>query len=157
MNKEQLKADIEIMKQKLASMEKELAEPKKVKHLPSKGETYYYCNPTGLICNSTASNNNIKVNVYKTKEEAINAYHKAVTLEKVKRRIFELQGDWKPDWVTHKDKYLIYYDAYCQKFNYVDYKTTLIDSILYLKTSYIAQQIILEMEAELKIIFEINK
>lgn len=156
MNKEQLKADIEIMKQKLASMEEELAKPEKVKHFPSRDETYYYYSPTGNICNNIASVCSIKVNVYKTAVEAEHAYNKAVALEKVKRRIFELQGDWKPDWATHDTKYLIYYDTYSQRFACADYRTTLIHSLPYLKTSDIAKQIISEMAAELMAIFDIN-
>ena len=95
-DKTKLLKDIEAMKEKLASMEEELNKPEIFKHFPSKDEYYYFYTSTGIVDCITASGNDLKVNTYKTREEAEKAYNKAVAIEKIKRRILELHGDWPP-------------------------------------------------------------
>ena len=81
-DKTKLLQDIKAMKEKLASMEEELNEPDEFKHFPSKGEVYYfYTSSKGAICSNTASDNNLKVNTYRTEKEAEKAYDKAVATE----------------------------------------------------------------------------
>lgn len=117
--KTKLLQDIEDMKEKLASMEEELNKPEVFKHFPSKGDEYYYYTSTGLIHNTTAADNELRVNTYKTREEAEKAYNKAVAIEKIKRRVLELQGNWKPDWTnTYEEKYCIQYSLNKKKFYY---------------------------------------
>ena len=159
-DKIKLLQDIEAMKEKLASMEEELNKLEKIKHFPSEGEIYYYYTPMGTVCSNTVTNDDVvdlKVNVFKTRDEAKEAYNKAVAVEKIKRRIIELQGDWKPDWSDTSNKYTIIYNfmsikrfvaVVCQKTKYA----TLIPDI---KTKDIAETIINEMENELKVIFDI--
>lgn len=157
-DKTKLLQDIEAMKEKLASMEEELNKPEEFKHFPSKGEVYYfYTSSKGAICSNTASDNNLKVNAYRTEKEAEKAYNKAVALEKIKRRILELQGDWKPDWTDrNKEKYCIKYNHYIKSF-IPTYGFTVQENtpFSYIKNEDIALTIIKEMKDELKSIFDI--
>ena len=156
-DKTKLLQDIEAMKEKLASMEEELNKPEVFKHFPSKFDEYHYYTPTGVICSITASGNDLKVNTYKTIEEAEKAYNKAVAIEKIKRRILELQGDWKPDWTNYiVEKYYIQYDHPKRQFitsNWFSMQQCTL--IPYMKNKNIAQTIINEMEDELQLIFDI--
>ena len=149
-----LMEDIEAMKEKLASMEKELNKPDEYKHFPSKGDEYYYYTSTGIICSNTAADNELRLNAYKTEKEAYEAYKKAVALEKVKRRIVELQGDWKPDWTECAEEKLgIQYDHNKRSFRPVCWFTTQSDSLIpFMENEQIAVTIIYEMEDELKLI-----
>lgn len=157
-DKTKLLQDIEAMKEKLASMEEELNKPEVFKHFPSKGEVYYfYTSSKGAICSNTASDDNLKVNAYRTEKEAEKAYNKAVAVEKIKRRILELQGNWKPDWSEDNEKkYYIHYDHYERKFIHSHwFKGQQYTPIPYMKHKDIAELIISELEDELKLIFDI--
>ena len=156
-DKTKLLQDIEAMKEKLASMEEELNKLKEFKHFPSTGEVYYfYTSSIGAICSNTASDNNLKVNTYRTEKEAEKAYNKAVAIEKVKRRLLELQGDWKPDFNGNLGAYVIYYSYFSKKFDSGIHASIKHASLIpYIKTSEIVDTIIKEMDDELKLIFDI--
>ena len=156
-DKNKLLQDIEALKEKLASMEKELNKPEVFKHFPSKDDEYYYYTSTGIICSNTAADNELRLNAYKTEKEAYEAYKKAVALEKVKRRIVELQGDWKPDWSDSIErKVYIHYDYKTKYFRNSVWKSVKYLSIIpYIKSVQIADLIIYEMKDELKVIFDI--
>lgn len=156
-DKTKLLQDIEAMKEKLASMEEELNKPEVFKHFPSKGDEYYYYTSTGLINSTTAADNELRVNTYKTEREAQKAYNKAVAVEKVKRRILELQGNWKPDWTNAiAEKYYIQYDHCNRQFTLTNWFRMQHDTVTpYMKNKDIALTIIKEMEDELKLIFDI--
>ena len=155
-DKTKLLQDIEAMKEKLASMEEELNKEEVFKHFPSKDEYYYFYTSTGIVDCITAANDDLKVNVFKTKKEAQKAYNKAVALEKIKRRILELQGDWKPDWTNEiAEKYYIQYDHYKRQFVFTNWFRMQQDTAIpYIKSKDIAQTIINEMEDELQLIFD---
>lgn len=153
-----LMEDIEALKEKLASMGKELNNPETFKHFPSKGDNYYfYTSSKGVICSNIATSDDLRINVFKSKEEADNAYNKAVAIEKVKRRLLELQGDWKPDWCNgDEEKVYISYYHYEGVFEPgVIYFSQSLDEFPYIKSEHIAETIIKEMEVELKLIFGI--
>lgn len=153
-----LMEDIEALKEKLASMGKELNNPETFKHFPSKGDNYYfYTSSKGVICSNIATSDDLRVNVFKSKEEADNAYNKAVALEKVKRRLLELQGDWKPDWGNgDEEKVYISYYHYEGVFEPgVVYFSQSFKVYPYMKSTEIALTIIKEMKDELKLIFDI--
>ncbi len=152
-----LMEDIEAMREKLASMEKQLNEPEKIKHFPSEGDVYYFYTFVGTVCRNIASNDKLKISVYKTEKETQNAYNKAVAVEKVKRRIIELQGDWQPDWTECAEEKLgIQYDHNKRSFRPVCWFTTQSDSLIpFMENEQIAVTIIYEMENELKLIFDI--
>ena len=156
-DKTKLLQDIEAMKEKLASMEEELNKPEKIKHFPIEGDKYYYYVSSGTICSNDSSSDDLKVNVYKTWEEAKEACAKAFALEKIKRRIIELQGDWKPDFNDASNKYTICYDHRDNSFaddgwQRVKYCTL----IPYMENKEIALTIINEFHEELKLIFDIQ-
>ena len=155
-NKDKLKQDIEAMEKQLASMKEELNKPDKYKHFPSKGDKYYYYNSIGIVCGSTSADDELRVNVYKTEKEAEKVYNKAVALEKVKRILLELQGDWKPDWNSFSEsKYFIIFDNEYGLFSYTDAQILKhAELIPYIKTRDIVHTIINEMDKELRIIFE---
>ena len=118
-DKTQLIQAIEAIKAKLAVMEEELNKLEKIKHFPSEGEIYYFYTPMGTVCSNTVTNDDVedlKVNVFKTRDEAKEAYNKAVAVEKVKRRIIELQGDWKPDFNDNSSKYTVCYNYIVNSF-----------------------------------------
>ena len=124
-DKNKLLQDIEEMKEKLASMEEELNKPEVFKHFPSIGEVYFFYTSSGSICSNDSSSDDLKVNAYKTREEASKAYNKAIALEKVKRRIIELQGDWEPDWMNKSErKFCIFYRHTDRSFRSDDWAIT---------------------------------
>ncbi len=149
--------DIEAMREKLASMEKQLNEPEKIKHFPSEGDVYYFYTFVGTVCRNIASNDKLKISVYKTEKETQNAYNKAVAVEKVKRRIIELQDDWQPDWTDDDErKFYIFYHHTNKSFRSVDWNISQYSTLIpYIKSEQIAETIINEMENELKVIFDI--
>lgn len=156
-DKKQLMQAIEAIKAKLAVMEEQLNKPDEYKHFPSKGDEYYYYTSIGTLCSNTSADYEFRVNVYRTEKEADNAYNKAFALEKIKRRLLELQGDWKPNFNYDSSKYVIFYNYNNTRFEGTTHskvKFTLL--IPYIKTSEIVRTIINEMEDELKLIFDIQ-
>ncbi len=152
--KTKLLQDIEVMREKLASMEEELNKLEKIKHFPSEGEIYYFYTSIGTIHVNSVSNDDLKVNVFKTRDEAKEAYNKAVAVEKIKRRIKELQGDWKPNWLDEgEEKFCIMYD-HIKKLFITDcwYMTEHYQLLPYMENKTIAATIMNEMEDELKLI-----
>ena len=153
-DKKQLMQDIEEMKEKLAAMEEQLNKPDEYRHFPGKGDEYYYYTSIGTLSSNTATDNELRLNAYKTLEEANKAYKKAVAVEKVKRRLLELQGDWKDD---KEVKFCIQYDHYERMFMPVCWFITQPDTTIpFMKDEITALTIIKEMEDELKLIFEIQ-
>lgn len=156
-DKAQLIQAIEAIKEKLALMEEQLNKPDEYKHFPSKGDTYHYYLSTGTLCDNTASNDNLKINTYKTREEAQKACQKAVALEKIKRRIIELQGDWKPNFEDASSNYTIYYDYRDNSFAYERWQRVKYCMLIpYMENKEIALTIINEFHEELKLIFDID-
>ena len=119
--------------------------------------TFHY--PSGHIYSCYAQDNRVRPYTYKTVEEAVKAYDKAVAVEKIKRRIIELQGDWKPNWEDfNESKYFIILDNEYNQFIYIYAQVSSYPILMpYIKTQDIAQTIINEMEKELKVIFDIKK
>ena len=156
-DKAQLIQAIEAIKAKLASMEEELNKPDEYKHFPSNGDEYHYYISTGTLCSNTATEDDLRVNVFKTRNEAYKAYKKAVAVEKIKRRIIELQGDWKPDFNFDFSKYIIFYNYNNTRFESSIHSKVKFSSLIpYIKTSEISKTIISELEDELKLIFDIQ-
>ena len=156
-DKKQLMQAIEAIEEKLASIKEELNKPDEYKHFPSKGDEYYYYISTGIYSN-TASDDELRVNAYKTEKEADNAYNKAVAIEKIKRRILELQGDWKPDFDdNYSSKYTIRYDHRDNSFVHDGWKRVKYCMLIpYMENKETALTIINEFHEELKLIFDIQ-
>ena len=156
-DKTKLLKDIEAIKAKLAQMEEELNKPELFKHFPSKGDNYFHYYPCGMINACYAQDDKIRPYTYRTREEAQEAYNKAIALEKIKRRLLELQGDWKPDWTNEiAEKYYIQYDHCNKQFTPINWFSMQQDTAIpYIKSKDIALTIIEEMEDELKLIFDI--
>lgn len=156
-DKKQLMQAIEAMKAKLAAMEEELNKPDEYKHFPSNGDEYYYYTSIGTLCSNTADYK-LRVNVYRTEKEADNAYNKAVALEKIKRRLLELQGDWKPDFNDDSGKYTICYHYIVNSFASEEWQSFKHYCVLipYMKNRETALTIINEFHEELKLIFDIQ-
>jgi hypothetical protein len=156
-DKNKLLQDIEAMKEKLASMEEQLKKPEVFKHFPSKDDKYYYYTTTGDVRNLTAVDDCLRVNTYGTEKEANKAYNKAIALEKIKRRLLELQGDWKPDWGNGDEEKvdISYYHYECVFEPGVVYFSQSFKDYPYIKSTEIALTIIKELKDELKLIFDI--
>ena len=157
-DKNKLLKDIEEMKEKLAVMEEQLNKPDEYKHFPSKGDEYYSYTSVGTLCSNTAGDDELRVNAHKTREEADKAYNKAVAVEKIKRRIVELQGDWKPDFNDDSSKYTICYNYIVNSFTSEEWQRFKHYCVLipYMENKEIALAIINEFHEELKLIFEIK-
>ena len=157
-DKNKLLQDIEEMKEKLAVMEEQLNKPDEYKHFPSNGDDYYYYTSVGTLCSNTVGDDELRVNVYRTEKEADNAYNKAVAIEKIKRRLLELQGDWKPDFNDDSSKYTICYNYIVNSFTEEELQRFKHYCVLipYMENKEIALTIINEFHEELKLIFEIK-
>ena len=157
-DKNKLLQDIEEMKEKLAAMEEQLNKPDEYKHFPSNGDDYYYYTSVGTLCSNTAGDDELRVNVYRTEKEADNAYNKAVAIEKIKRRLLELQGDWKPDFNDDSSKYTICYNYIVNSFTDEEWQRFKHYCVLipYMENKEIALTIINEFPDELKLIFDIQ-
>ena len=157
-DKNKLLQDIEEMKEKLAVMEEQLNKPDEYKHFPSNGDEYYYYTSIGTVCSNTSADYELRVNVYRTEKEADNAYNKAVALEKVKRRLLELQGDWKPDFNDDSSKYTICYNYIVNSFTEEELQRFKHYCVLipYMENKETALTIINEFNEELKLIFDIQ-
>ena len=156
-DKAQLIQAIEAIKAKLAVMEEELNKPDEYKHFPSKGDEYYYYTSIGTVCSNTAGDYELRVNVYRTEEEADRAYNKAVAVEKIKRRIVELQGEWEPNFNFDFSKYIIFYNYNNTRFESSIHSKVKFSSLIpYIKTRDITETIINEFHEELKLIFDIQ-
>ena len=156
-DKTQLIQAIEAIKAKLAQMEEELNKPDEYNHFPSKDDEYYYYTSIGTVCSNTAGDYELRVNAYRTEKEADNAYNKAVAIEKIKRRLLELQGDWKPDWGNGDEEKvdISYYHYECVFEPGVVYFSQSFKDYPYIKSTEIALTIIKELKDELKLIFDI--
>ena len=153
-DKNKLLQDIEEMKEKLAAMEEQLNKPYEYRHFPGNGDEYYYYTSAGTVCSNTSADYELRVNVYRTEKEADKAYNKAVALEKVKRRLLELQGDWKDD---KEVKFCIQYDHYERMFMPVFWFIVQPDTTIpFMKDEQTALTIINEFHEELKLIFDID-
>ena len=157
-DKKQLMQAIEAIKAKLAVMEEQLNKPDEYKHFPSKGEDYYFYTSIGAVDCNTAASDDLKVNVFKTAKEADKAYNKAVAVEKIKRRLLELQGDWKPDFNDDSSKYTICYNYIVNSFTDEEWQRFKHYCVLipYMENKEIALTIINEFHEELKLIFDIQ-
>lgn len=157
-DKNKLLQDIEEMKEKLAVMEEQLNKPNEYKHFPSNGDDYYYYTSVGTLCSNTAGDDELRVNIYRTEKEANKEYNKAVAVEKIKRRLLELQGDWKPDFNDDSSKYTICYNYIVNSFTDEEWQRFKHYCVLipYMENKEIALTIINEFHEELKLIFEIK-
>ena len=156
-DKTQLIQAIEAIKAKLAQMEEELNKPEGFKHFPVKNDEYYYYSSIGYIDSNIADTDALRVNVFKSLDEAEKAYTKDVALEKVKRRLLELQGDWRSNFDDDSSKLVIFYNYNNIRFECSTHTKVKFPLLIpYIKTSEIAKTIINEMEDELNLIFEIQ-
>ena len=157
-DKNKLLQDIEEMKEKLAAMEEQLNKPDGYRHFPGNGGEYYYYTSAGTLCRNTAEDYKLKVNVYRTENEAQKAYNKAVAVEKIKIRLLELQGDWKPDFNDDSSKYTICYNYIVNSFTDEEWQRFKHYCVLipYMENKEIALTIINEFNEELKLIFDIQ-
>ena len=156
-DKDQLIQAIEAIKKKIASIEEELNKPEGFKHFPVKNDEYYYYSSIGYIDSNIADTDAFRVNVFKSWDEAEKAYTKDVALEKVKRRLLELQGDWRSNFDDDCSKLVIFYNYNNIRFECSTHTKVKFPLLIpYIKTSEIAKTIINEMEDELNLIFDID-
>ena len=157
-DKKQLMQAIEAIKAKLAVMEEQLNKPNEYNHFPGNGDEYYYYTSAGTLCSNTSADYELRVNVYRTEKEADKAYNKAVAIEKIKRRLLELQGDWKPDFNDDSSKYTICYNYIVNSFTEEELQRFKHYCVLipYMENKETALTIINEFHEELKLIFDIQ-
>lgn len=97
--------------------------------------------------------------VYKTREEAKKALARQKAIIRVNDRIDELNDGWEPEWGDEERKYNFLQHRVCWPA-----ATFIVDTVInyesprllnYCKSNVVAEQIIRECEADLKVIFEV--
>lgn len=146
MDRDKLQKDIDDMRAKLASMEAELNKPIAIEHFPKIGDHYWYYLPVGLIKEEIALNSNsepVRVNAYKSREEAKKAYNQALATEKLKRIAMELNKGWKPDFESCEQRnYFIRYTHSIKAFEVICNATAQLNNTIYFKSEDIANTVI---------------
>lgn len=146
MDKAKLQKDIDDMRAKLASMEAELNKSTAIEHFPTVGDTYWYYKPVGHIRMETAleyTSEPVRVNAYKSREEAKKAYNKALATEKLRRIAMELNKGWKPDFENCEQRnYFICYIHSTKKFEVIWNTVTQLNNTIYFKSEDIASTVI---------------
>lgn len=146
MDRDKLQKDIDDMRAKLASMEAELNKPIAIEHFPKIGDHYWYYLPVGLIKEEVALNSNselVRVNAYRTREEAKKAYNQALATEKLKRVAMELNKGWKPDFENCEQRnYFICYMHSTKKFEVIWDTVAQLNNTIYFKSEDIANTVI---------------
>lgn len=160
MDKTKLQKDIDAMRAKLASMEAELNKPTTIKHFPKIGDHYWYYLPVGLIKEEIALNSNselVRVNAYKSREEAKKAYNQALAIEKLRRIAMELNKGWKPNFKDYNNRnYFICYVHSIKSFEVIWNDTAQLNNTIYFKSEDIANTVIKAYLHLLKEMFEIE-
>ena len=146
MDKAKLQKDIDDMRAKLASMEAELSKSTAIKHFPSPGDTYWYYKPVGHIRMEMAleyTSEPVRVNAYKSREEAKKAYNQALATEKLKRIVAELNEGWEPNFKDYEQSnYFIGYMHSTKAFEVIWNTNTQFNNIIYFKSEDIAHAVI---------------
>lgn len=98
-----------------------------------------------------------KGNIFTSLDSAYDKLDKIKATEKVKKRIYELNDGWTPNWNDAEEyKYHICsYDNETITYNIV-YYTKVLDNCFYLKSYELVKQLIDELEKELKIMLEVE-
>lgn len=160
MDKAKLQKDIDDMRVKLASMEAELNKSTAIEHFPKIGDYYWYYLPVGHIKGEAAleyTSEPVRVNAYRTKEEAKKAYNKALATEKLRRIAIELNKGWKPDFKSCEQRnYLICYMHSTKKFEVIWNTVTQLNNTIYFKSEDIANTVIKAYPQLLEEMFEIE-
>ena len=160
MDKVKLQKDIDDMRAKLASMEAELNKPTAIEHFPKIGDYYWHYLPVGHIKGEAAldyTSEPVRVNAYRTKEEAKKAYNQALATEKLKRIAVELNQDWKPNFKDYEQSnYFIGYMHSTKAFEVIWNTYTEFNNIIYFKSEDIAHAVIETYPQLLKEMFGIE-
>lgn len=146
MDKVKLQKDIDDMRAKLASMEAELNKSTAIEHFPKIGDYYWYYLPVGHIKGEAAldyTSEPVRVNAYRTKEEAKKAYNKALATEKLRRIAMELNKGWKPNFESCEQRnYFICYVHSTKAFEVIWNDTAQLNNTIYFKSEDIANTVI---------------
>lgn len=153
MNKEQLQQDIEAIKVKLASMEQQLQECGKLNMFPQEGDKYWTYFGDGSIEWMTARKFNY-CNAYRTKEEAERARDIAFAKQRLKSAIEVANKGWVPNWNCSSIKYTFFYETNNNTLSITYYTFTKHQpNWMYMKSKEIAECILKEYKADIKLIF----
>lgn len=135
--------------------------PKSIYDLEN-GDNYYYINIYGKVKSSdgweTVRQDLLEIgNIFTSLDSAYDKLDKIKATEKVKKRIYELNDGWKPNW-NDKDELKYYICSYNNKtITYaIVYYTKILDNCFYLKSQELVIQLINELEKELKIMLEVE-
>ena len=96
-------------------------------------------------------------NIFTSLDSAYDKLDKIKATEKVKKRIYELNDGWTPNW-NDAEEYKYHICSYHNEiitYNIV-LKTKSLDNCFYLKSRELAEQLISELEKELKIMLEVE-
>lgn len=95
-------------------------------------------------------------NYFKTQQEAQQHLDKLNLIAKIRNRIEELNGNWKPDWEDiDQNKYYIFYDVVCEFFEFSSINSYRnLEYWKYIKSKEAAQHLINEFGDKLKVLFE---
>ena len=157
MNKENLQKQVEDMKNKLAEMEAELNKKEDV--FPKYGDSYWCIHADSDVvlsqwCDGYYANKTLKYgNVYQSEEEAIKARDIQLAKVRVTDRIKELNDGWTPDWSDgNESKYIVLSSDTNRLWVSNMFVTKFLPNNMYMKSRGIAEQILSEMEDDIKLI-----
>lgn len=137
--------------------------PKSIYELKD-GDNYYYINSYGKVKggyeweSESSCDDLLEIgNIFTSLDSAYDKLDKIKATEKVKKRIYELNDGWTPNWNDDDEcKYNICsYDNETITYNIV-YYTKILDNCFYLKSYELVMQLINELEKELKIMLEVE-
>lgn len=156
MNKEQLQQQIEDMKNKLVEMEAELNKPEvTINYWQPKEEmeNMYYINYLGNVSTSYYTKkyhaDEIRYEVFKTKEEAERYAEYIKAKETLRRVIAEANKGWIPDWNGYEINYLIrLYNNNLECLYYSNSK--ILPNFMYIKSKDLCYKLMEEYEKEFK-------
>lgn len=129
---------------------------------PERGERYWFINRDQFYVypfNNDVTDKAIMRSsvIYKTQEEVEKALERQIAIIRVNDRIDELNEGWEPEWSrdTLQIKFYIESDSYGNFGASWDKSSTRPMVLNYCKSDEVAEQIIEECEADLKVIFEV--
>lgn len=147
----------------LTPVETETPTPKK-KWRAKEGGDYYFVNTAWEICSATrpydSDNHDIfhnwrylTWNYFKTEEEVKRYKEYLEAVGRVTHRVYELNEGWEVDWSDRENKYYVYFHHidnafYLSYINFAQY-----NHVLPYAKAWVYEQIMKEMEADLKVIF----
>lgn len=146
---------ITLTQEQIEEVAKHLAK-KEPKIFPQYDKSYWAYSADGSVYNSTAGDSGGRVNAYRTKEEAEKARDIAFAKARLEHAIEVANDGWYPDWEDcYSIKYLFMLDTESNMILISGYSDDdkMQPNWMYMKSRKIAEAILKEHEADIRLIF----